>query len=144
MRAIGCEDGTIRINTCDAKSFNIDYPLMFEAGKTKLLPKEGQSEKWHGPDPDCGIWREYTLYDGEKVTLRVTQLIRHKTYGIEIRFTFYNLTSQVLYDMSFSEMIYESSVKPEWEEPAVKSSGSIKLSEIAPYENVVLKAKITY
>ena len=142
MRTIGCEDGTVRINTVDARSFSINYPLAFKSDRRTLLPKEGQSTKWHGPDPDCAIWREYTLYDGEKETLRVTQLVRHKAYGIELRLTLYNQTETALENISFSQQTTNKKQAPVWKMPAVENDDNISVGIIAPHEYITITAHI--
>lgn len=145
MRAVGDEDGTVRINTTDSENLSIKYPLHVDCSIGKLLPKEGQSEKWHGPCPDCGIWREYTLYKDEDEVIRVTQLIRHKDFGLELGFTLYNLTAETISDVRLLELINHKnkSLIPVWKKPAMNIDGEVILSCLAPYENITMEARIS-
>jgi hypothetical protein len=147
LRAVSDANGVVRINSEDGYKFTATYPLQMSCSLGVIIPSESQSPKWHGPCPDCGIWREYNLFSTENPCVRVTQLLRHKDYGIELRFTLYNMTGSSISDIEFTQIIECESntdnLDVEWGSSDISKIGNnVVFGSLAAGETRTLTAKI--
>ena len=102
------------------------------------------------PCPDCGIWREYTLTAQNDASVRVTQLIRHTDYGLELRVTLLNQTNTTISNLVFSQELaaidHASLPNIRWQTPArtdsINDSATISLHSLPPRQTLTMTAQI--